>query len=107
MYIGRVPSSRTAPTRNFDGDTSVLIRYLVQPVGRGNATRPSHRRRDVCRAEIKRAMTIRDGLSVTHARSDRGTAHRTSDGASQCILGVCRLAADLKRPEKEACLQLS
>ena len=80
------------------------MRYPVQPVGRGNATHQSHRQRDVCRAEIKRAMTICGGVSVTHVRSDRGTAHRRSDGASQCILSVCRVAADLKRLEQEATL---
>ena len=44
--------------------------------------------------------------SSLRARSDRWTAHRRSDEASQCILGVCRLAADLKRLDQEACLQL-
>ena len=47
MCIERVLSLQTAPTRNFDGVMLVLIRYLVQPVRRGNATHQVHRRRDV------------------------------------------------------------
>ena len=47
MCIERVPSLRTAPTRNFDGVMLVLIRHLVQPARRGNATHQVHRRRHV------------------------------------------------------------
>ena len=71
VCIGRVPLSRTAPMRNFDGDMSVPIRYLAQPVRRGNATHQSHGRRDVCRTGVKRATTIRGGVSIADARSDR------------------------------------
>ena len=47
MCMERVPSLRTAPTTNFDGVMLVLIRYLMQPVRRGNATHQVHRRRHV------------------------------------------------------------
>ena len=69
--IGRVPLSRTAPTRNFDGSMSVPIRCLAQQVRRGNATHQSPGRRDVCRTGMKRATTARGGVSIAHARSDR------------------------------------
>ena len=93
---------RTAPTRNFGGCTSVPICYEVQRVRRGNATHQHHGRRDACRHGRDRARTTRGAVSMA-----RTAEPQVTDRTQVSVSSVCRQAADLKRLDQDACLQLS